>query len=101
MQANILSVYLVEDQALLRESFRARRESESDVEVIGKAASAEQAILLTQPRWRDQAQTRGVKIEMQTDLQAIPRVAGIAPDIRHVITNLIFNATDASQKTGR
>ena len=50
MQANILSVYLVEDQALLRESFRARLESESDVEVIGEAASAEQVLLLTQPR---------------------------------------------------
>ena len=82
----------------LRGFYRPRRE-ESTVPVDLNEV-VKQAILLTQPRWRDLALAKGITIEIQTDLQAIPRVAGIEPDIRHVVTNLIFNAADALQKSG-
>ena len=39
-----LLVYLVEDQAMLRESFRARLEMEPGIQFVGEAASAEQAL---------------------------------------------------------
>ena len=47
MQAHstdVLLVYLVEDQAMLRESFRARLEMEPGIQIVGEAASAEQAL---------------------------------------------------------
>jgi DNA-binding NarL/FixJ family response regulator len=39
-----IKVYIVEDQALIRESLRAMLDLEQDIEVSGEAASAEQAL---------------------------------------------------------
>ena len=39
-----IKVYIVEDQALIRESLKAMLDLEQDIEVSGEAASAEQAL---------------------------------------------------------
>jgi len=55
----------------------------------------EQAILLTQPRWKDQALSNGMTITIETNLQPIPLLTCNAAELREVLTNLIFNAVDA------
>ena len=63
-------------------------------------ALIEQAINLTQPRWKTQAQSQGRIIEMITEFGEIPPVAGDAAELREALTNLIFNGVDAMPQGG-
>lgn len=62
--------------------------------VVGKT------IPLTEPKWRDQARDKGVEIEIKKELTEIPFVSGNESELREVLTNLIFNATDAIRHRG-
>jgi len=61
---------------------------------------AEQAISLTMPRWSNQSLATGVEINVKTDLDDVPLVAGNPAELREVLTNLIFNAVDALPNGG-
>jgi CheY-like chemotaxis protein/anti-sigma regulatory factor (Ser/Thr protein kinase) len=55
---------------------------------------------ITRPRWKDEAQRRGQRIEVHTALEPLPVILGHSPEIREVLTNLIFNAVDAMPDGG-
>jgi len=55
---------------------------------------------LTKPRWKDEAQQKGIKIEFKTQLEDIPSIGGISSELKEVFTNLIFNAVDALPQGG-
>jgi PAS domain S-box-containing protein len=59
------------------------------------------AIEITKPKWKDEAQGRGVRIEMVPHFEEIPSVLGNASELREVITNIIFNAIEAMSEGGR
>ncbi|MEW6375466.1 MAG: PAS domain S-box protein [Thermodesulfobacteriota bacterium] len=59
------------------------------------------AIEITKPRWRDEAQGRGVSIEMVTNFEEIPPVSGNVSEMREAITNMIFNAIEAMPEGGK
>jgi PAS domain S-box-containing protein len=62
----------------------------------------EQAAELTRPRWKDQAQARGISIQMVVgDVDPELAVAGSGAELREVLTNLIINAVDAMPAGGR
>jgi CheY-like chemotaxis protein/anti-sigma regulatory factor (Ser/Thr protein kinase) len=67
---------------------------------VAMNALIDEAILLTQPRWRDQALARGVSIRLETDLGDVPPFSGNDAEIREILTNLIFNAADAMPEGG-
>lgn len=74
----------------LSEFYRSREESEVFVSVnINRLV--EQVIELTMPKWKDHAQSSGVTITIQTDLQKVPYISGREFELREVLTNLIFN----------
>jgi len=50
------------------------------------------AIEITKPKWKDEAQAKGISIEVISSLHEIPTVGGNASDLREVITNMIFNS---------
>ncbi len=60
----------------------------------------EQAVPLTQPKWKGQALAEGRAINVELDLAKLPAISGNAGELREVITNLIFNAVDAMPTGG-
>jgi signal transduction histidine kinase len=83
----------------LREFYRPR-EATDVFECVALNHVIEQAVSLTQPKWRDQALASGRTIELELDLEKVPTVAGNPAELREVLTNLIFNAVDAMPSGG-
>lgn len=59
-----------------------------------------QAISLSQPRWRDQAQANGQTIRVTAELGQVPTIGGRAAELREALANLIINAVDAMPEGG-
>lgn len=85
--------------ARLREFYRYREETEVFAPVSLNDLVL-QVISITQPKWKDQAQSKGVNIKMRTDLGNVPTVYGNEAELREVLTNLVFNAVDAIPQSG-
>lgn len=85
--------------ASLQEFYRYREEGGIWVPV-DLSQIVKQAILLTQPKWKDQALARGITIRVETDLQKIPLISGNESELREVLVNLIFNAVDTMTADG-
>jgi CheY-like chemotaxis protein/anti-sigma regulatory factor (Ser/Thr protein kinase) len=60
----------------------------------------EQAISLTQPKWRTLSIAAGHEINLRTDLAELSTISGNAAELREALTNLIFNAADAMPNGG-
>jgi signal transduction histidine kinase/CheY-like chemotaxis protein len=60
----------------------------------------EQAVQLTQPKWKGQALADGRTIKVELDLEKLPPISGNAAELREAATNLIFNAVDAMPAGG-
>jgi len=58
------------------------------------------ALDITQSRWREEPVSRGVVIEVRTELAAVPPILGDAAELREALTNLILNAVDAMPTGG-
>jgi CheY-like chemotaxis protein/anti-sigma regulatory factor (Ser/Thr protein kinase) len=59
------------------------------------------SIEITKPKWKDEAQSRGICIEMVPNLEEVPYVSGNASELREVVTNMIFNAMEAMPEGGK
>jgi PAS domain S-box-containing protein len=84
----------------LRELYRDRGESSPDG-ALDLGRCIEEAAALTEPRWKSQAQSRGVTIKVVRDVAEVPVILGDPAAIREMLTNLIFNAVDAMPEGGR
>lgn len=83
----------------LREFYRPREETDV-FESVALNQLIEQAVSLTQPKWKDQALATGRTIAVEMDLEKVPTIAGNPAELREVFTNLIFNAVDAMPSGG-
>ena len=59
------------------------------------------AVTLTRGLWKDEAEARGVRIEVTLDLEDAPSVRGNAAELREAVTNLVLNAIDAMARGGQ
>ena len=73
---------------------------EPAAEPVDLNSVVKQAVALTQPCWKEEAQARGTSIAMQTNLEIIPAVGGDDTDLRDMICNLIVNAVEAMPDGG-
>jgi CheY-like chemotaxis protein len=59
------------------------------------------SIEITKPKWKDEAQSKGVPIEIVSILEEIPSVSGNDFELRGVLTNMILNAIEAMPEGGK
>jgi len=68
---------------------------------VGLPAVIAEALEMTAPRWRDEAQRRGVVIAVSQHLEALPPVEGNAFELRDALLRLILNAVAAMPQGGQ
>ena len=73
----------------------ARPRGASPLVSVDLSRVAVETLEITRPRWKDQPERRGVRIDVRTAMPSLPLVLGHAPEIREALINLIFNAVDA------
>ena len=83
----------------MREFYRTREDDEEFLPTDLRQV-VDQALLLTQPRWKDQAQRAGISVRIETDLDSAPLVSGVETELREALTNLVLNAVDAMPEGG-
>src|ERR1700679_3717657 len=81
--------------------FSRQREPQLALSSVDLSQLAKQVLDLTQARWRDMPQQRGVVIQLRQELPAgLPAVGGVESEIREALTNLVLNAVDAMPDGG-
>ncbi len=83
----------------LREFYRPA-ETDEAFPIVDLAKIVQQAVKLTEPKWRGLTQARGISVAVNTEIRAFPIVAGDESALREVLTNLLFNAVDAMPEGG-
>src|SRR5439155_1235850 len=67
---------------------------------VGLPAVIAEAVEMTAPRWRDDAQRRGIVVTVTKDLEPLPPVEGNGFELRDAILRLILNALSAMPEGG-
>ncbi len=60
-----------------------------------------EAVAASEPRWKDEAEARGITVRVGTDLKATTPALGNGSQLREALLNLIFNAVEAMPEGGR
>lgn len=82
----------------IQEYSRIRKDSPS--ESVDLNSVVDSAVELTRAKWKDECETRGVRVDVRFERGRIPSIQGNAADLTLVVSNLIFNAVDAMPKGG-
>ncbi len=81
--------------------FSRQHEPQLALSSVDLSALAKQILDLTQARWRDMPQQRGIVIQLRQELpEGLPAVGGVESEIREALTNLVLNAVDAMPDGG-
>jgi signal transduction histidine kinase len=78
-----------------------RATSEKEFKPLDLNTIVLEAIEITRPKWKDEAQLKGISVEVEPDLGELSHTLGDPTEMREVLTNLIFNSIDALPDGGR
>ena len=78
----------------------ARQRARAPLGSVDLAGVIRETVEITRPRWKDEPQREGHRIEVRMLLDPLPPILGHAAEVREVLTNLIFNAVDAMPSGG-
>lgn len=60
----------------------------------------QEVVQTSRPRWKDEPESRGIDMELVTQLTDAPPIRGTSSRLHDIFTNLIFNAVDAMPEGG-
>jgi signal transduction histidine kinase len=83
----------------MREFYRPNKETDI-FGAVNLSRLVKQAVNLTQPKWKDQAQANGAEVTVRVELEDKLPINGDDSALRELLTNLIFNAVDAMPQGG-
>jgi len=83
------------------QEFARRRDDDKYFTSIVLNEIIENALDFTRVRWKDDAESKGIKIKIQKELSPLPPIVGSASELREVFTNIINNAIDAMPQGGK
>jgi len=78
-----------------------RKRIQQELQKVDMNAIVRDSIEITKPKWKDEAQSRGIRIEIVSNLGEILPVSGSASELREMLTNMIFNAIEAMPEGGK
>jgi signal transduction histidine kinase len=82
------------------QDFARNRRPGTDSRPLDVNALVAETLELTRHRWQGLQQVRDRPIKVEVDARATRLVRGCAPELREVLTNLVFNAADAMPQGG-
>ncbi|MCK5138626.1 MAG: PAS domain S-box protein, partial [Thermodesulfovibrionia bacterium] len=82
------------------QEFARRRDDDKCFTHVDMNGIIENSIEFTKIRWKDDAESKGIKIIIQKEFATLPATSGSAAELREVFTNLINNAVDAMPQGG-
>ena len=88
-------------QLVRRIQMSARGGPQAAPEPVDLNEAVEECVEASRPKWKNQAESEGRTVEVETDLTATRPVDGRASEVGEVLTNLVFNAVDAMPDGGR
>jgi signal transduction histidine kinase/ActR/RegA family two-component response regulator len=83
----------------IQEFYRTR--SEGGWVEVDVAKLIQEVVDVTKPKWEDEAQAKGVKIEVKTEVGEVRPVMGNPSEILEALTNLMLNAIEAMPQGGK
>ncbi len=73
----------------------------SDAVAVDLNQLVHEVVELTRPRWQDEAQLRGSRIEVALETGTVGAAAGEPAPLREVLMNLLLNAADSITQAGK
>jgi nitrogen-specific signal transduction histidine kinase/CheY-like chemotaxis protein len=83
------------------QEFSRRRSDDKDFTQVDVNELINSALEFTRMRWKNAAESKGIKIVVEKDFSPIPPTIGSGAELREVFTNLLNNALDAMPHGGR
>ena len=82
------------------QEFARRRTDDKDFVQVNINELLDHALEFTRVKWKDQTESKGIKIHMHKEFSPLPPTLGSASELREVFTNIINNAVDAMPQGG-
>lgn|GEM_PF-1046788 len=85
---------------IVKQLNRGLRNDRESLESVDVNAVATEAIRVARPRWKDEAEARGITVEVVTAFANVPHIQGTETGLHDILVNLLFNAVDAMPEGG-
>jgi PAS domain S-box-containing protein len=83
------------------QEFSRRRSDDKEYLPVDTNELIDNALEFTRMRWKDKAESKGIKYHIEKEFSSLPPVTGRSSELREVFTNLINNALDVMPEGGR